>query len=86
MKAMILKGISLIQESSRPLERVESPVPDPGAGQLLIQVSACGVCRIELDEIEGRTPPRKGLENGMIDGRFEVLYGQPAGNPCRPPG
>jgi propanol-preferring alcohol dehydrogenase len=43
MKAMILKGISLIQENSRPLERVEFPVPDPGAGQLLIQVSACGV-------------------------------------------
>jgi propanol-preferring alcohol dehydrogenase len=57
MKAMILKGISLIQENSRPLERVEFPVLDPGAGQLLIQVSACGVCRIELDEIEGRTPP-----------------------------
>jgi propanol-preferring alcohol dehydrogenase len=57
MKAMILKRISLFRENSRPLERVELPVPEPGDGQLLIHVSACGVCHTELDEIEGRTPP-----------------------------
>ena len=29
----------------------------PGPGEILIAVSACGVCHTELDEIEGRTPP-----------------------------
>jgi propanol-preferring alcohol dehydrogenase len=33
------------------------PKPVPGAGELLLRVSACGVCHTELDEIEGRTPP-----------------------------
>ena len=33
------------------------PDPIPGPGEVLIRVSACGVCHTELDEIEGRTPP-----------------------------
>lgn len=57
MKAMILKNISLIQGNSRPLERIELPIPEPSEGEILIHVSACGVCHTELDEIEGRTPP-----------------------------
>jgi alcohol dehydrogenase, propanol-preferring len=57
MKAMILKNISLIREDSRPLERIELPIPEPGDDEILIRVSACGVCHTELDEIEGRTPP-----------------------------
>lgn len=57
MKAMILKNISLIQENSRPLERIEIPIPEPRESEILIHVSACGVCHTELDEIEGRTPP-----------------------------
>ena len=28
-----------------------------GAGEILIRISACGVCHTELDEIECRTPP-----------------------------
>lgn len=35
----------------------ELPVPVPGAGEILVKVSVCGVCHTELDEIEGRTPP-----------------------------
>ena len=31
--------------------------PQPHEGQVLVKVSACGVCHTELDEIEGRTPP-----------------------------
>lgn len=31
--------------------------PEPGEGELLLKVSACGVCHTEIDEIEGRTPP-----------------------------
>lgn len=33
------------------------PDPEPGPGEVLIAVEACGVCRTELDEIEGRAPP-----------------------------
>ncbi|MCP4669389.1 MAG: alcohol dehydrogenase catalytic domain-containing protein, partial [Deltaproteobacteria bacterium] len=31
--------------------------PVPGEKEILVRVSACGVCHTELDEIEGRTPP-----------------------------
>jgi len=57
MKAMVLKGLSHYRESWPPLELVELPIPEPGEGEILIRVSACGVCHTELDEIEGRTPP-----------------------------
>ena len=36
---------------------VDLPEPVPKEGEILVQVSACGVCHTELDEIEGRTPP-----------------------------
>lgn len=54
---MILDTITSLSESSKPLRLVSLPVPEPTAGEVLIQVSACGVCHTELDEIEGRTPP-----------------------------
>jgi propanol-preferring alcohol dehydrogenase len=57
MKAMILKKISRIDDTSQPLEWVDLPEPIPGDKELLVQVSVCGVCHTELDEIEGRTPP-----------------------------
>lgn len=57
MKAMILERIVSLDETQTPLKLVEIPVPQPQAGEVLIKVSACGVCHTELDEIEGRTPP-----------------------------
>jgi alcohol dehydrogenase, propanol-preferring len=57
MKAMVLRGISDLRENDRPLVPEDLPVPVPGEGELLIKVSACGVCHTEIDEIEGRTPP-----------------------------
>ena len=57
MKAMQIQGISQITPGSRPLEPVELSRPEPGAGEVLLEVCACGVCHTELDEIEGRTPP-----------------------------
>ena len=38
---------------------VELPAPEIRAGEILVKISACGVCHTELDEIEGRTPPAK---------------------------
>lgn len=59
MKAMVLKGISRFGMEKAPLELVEVPVPVPGEKEILIEVSRCGVCHTELDEIEGRTPPSR---------------------------
>jgi propanol-preferring alcohol dehydrogenase len=57
MKAMVLKRIARIADNPKPLEPAEIPTPVPAEGELLVKVSACGVCHTELDEIEGRTPP-----------------------------
>lgn len=57
MQAMILKSLADMGHITDPLAFEQVPVPDPSSGQILIQVSACGVCHTELDEIEGRTPP-----------------------------
>lgn len=57
MKAMILQGVSRFAENPAPLVLAEMPEPTLGEGEILIAVSACGVCHTELDEIEGRTPP-----------------------------
>ncbi|KHE91372.1 MAG: zinc-dependent alcohol dehydrogenase family protein [Candidatus Scalindua rubra] len=57
MKAMILKKLGSISENKTPLELTDLPDPVPGETEILVRVSACGVCHTELDEIEGRTPP-----------------------------
>jgi alcohol dehydrogenase, propanol-preferring len=57
MKALILKRISNLSQTDKPLEPGELPDPLPGKGEILIKVKTCGVCHTELDEIEGRTPP-----------------------------
>lgn len=59
MKAMVLKRLCRITENASPLELMDLPDPQPGPGEVLVKVSACGVCHTELDEIEGRTPPAK---------------------------
>ena len=57
MRAMVLNRIEDLTRQRTPLEAVEWPTPAPGPGEILLKVSACGVCHTELDEIEGRTPP-----------------------------
>jgi propanol-preferring alcohol dehydrogenase len=44
--------------STGPLELTDRPVPEPGPGQLLVKVIACGVCRTDLHLAEGDLPPR----------------------------
>lgn len=56
MKAMVLNELSVLEENQAPLELPDSI---PSSNEILIRVSDCRVCHIELDEIEGRThPPR----------------------------
>ena len=57
MKAMLLTELGNLRAHPTPLSLLQVPEPVPGPGQVLIRVSACGVCHTELDEIEGRTPP-----------------------------
>ena len=57
MKAMVLQGIASFEDNPAPLALKDLPEPVPGDGEILVKVSACGVCHTELDEIEGRTPP-----------------------------
>lgn len=59
MKAMVIGRIAPIDEVEQPLAVVDVPMPEPEDDEILIRVSACGVCHTEIDEIEGRTaPPR----------------------------
>jgi len=59
MKAMVLRKICNLAENRNPLDLVDLPDPAPADREILVRVSACGVCHTELDEIEGRTaPPR----------------------------
>jgi alcohol dehydrogenase len=38
------------------LEMVERPIPEPGAGEVLIAVEACGICGADASDIEGADP------------------------------
>jgi propanol-preferring alcohol dehydrogenase len=47
---MVFEGVG------RPLRAVEREVPRPAAGQLLLRVRACGVCRTDLHLLDGEVP------------------------------
>ena len=46
----------LFERPGMPLRLVELPLPQPGRGELLIAVEACGVCRTDLHLIDGELP------------------------------
>jgi len=75
MKAMVLREICNLAENRNPLALVDLPDPAPADWEILVRVSACGVCHTELDEIEGRTaPPRLPLVLGhQVVGRVVEL-------------
>lgn len=43
----------LFEKVGQPLRLAEIPVPQPGAGQVLLRVHACAVCRTDLHIIDG---------------------------------
>lgn len=45
--------------TTRPLVLEEAPDPVPGLGEVLLDVSCCGVCRTDLHVVEGDLAPRK---------------------------
>jgi len=69
MRAMAL------QEARQPLRLMELPTPTAGAGQVLVKVSACAVCRTDLHVVDGELPrPKLPLVPGHeIVGRVAAL-------------
>jgi len=57
MQACILRSPAPIE--TNPLELAEVPKPVPSGHQVLVRISACGICRTDLHVIEGELPPRK---------------------------
>jgi propanol-preferring alcohol dehydrogenase len=53
MRAMVL------DRPGHPLVMRERPVPAPAAGDILVAVSACGVCRTDLHVVDGELPHPK---------------------------
>ena len=53
MRAMVL------ERPQTPLALCERPLPQPAAGEVLIEVLACGVCRTDLHVIDGELPHPK---------------------------
>ncbi len=50
MRAMVLDS------PGTPLRAAEIPDPKPGPGQILVTVSACGICRTDLHIVDGELP------------------------------
>ena len=69
MRAMVL------DEAGRPLVLRQRAVPEPGEGQVLVEVSACGVCRTDLHVCDGElTEPKLPLVPGHeVVGRVAAL-------------
>jgi alcohol dehydrogenase, propanol-preferring len=59
MRAMVLS------EPDRPLAAIDLPDPEPGAGQILLRVKACGVCRTDLHVVDNELP---GIKRPLIPG------------------
>lgn len=53
MKAMVLES------ARQPLVLRDIPVPKPEADQVLVQVSACAICRTDLHVVDGELPDPK---------------------------
>ena len=69
MRAMVLEKVG------EPLQAVEMPVPVPAAGELLLKVLACGICRTDLHVVDGElTEPNLPLVPGhQIVGQVELM-------------
>ena len=57
MQSWVVDHVAPIDEG--PLVRVERDLPSPGAGQVRVRVTCCGVCRTDLHLAEGDLPPHR---------------------------
>jgi propanol-preferring alcohol dehydrogenase len=56
MRAMVVHRPAAIE--SNPLVPADLPTPTPTAGEILVRVSACGICRTDLHVCEGDLAPK----------------------------
>jgi len=73
MRALRLEGPA--PAASGPLALVELPDPEPGPGEVVVAVSACGVCRTDLQLCEGDLPARHLpiVPGHQVVGRIEAV-------------
>ena len=76
MKACLLNSPKPID--ARPLELIDVAVPSPADDELLVRVTACGVCRTDLHVIEGELPVRRSplIPGHQIVGTVEKIGGR----------
>jgi propanol-preferring alcohol dehydrogenase len=67
--------MALTRPGQGAVDPVEIPTPQPGPGQLLIAVAACGVCRTDLHVVDGELPDLRVpvIPGHEIVGRIEQL-------------
>jgi propanol-preferring alcohol dehydrogenase len=53
MRAMVLDA------PGEPLRLADLPAPDPGPGEVLVEIHACAVCRTDLHVVDGELPDPK---------------------------
>jgi alcohol dehydrogenase, propanol-preferring len=85
MRAMVL------ERQREPLKVSELPDPEPGPGQVLISVHACGVCRTDLHIVDGELSEPKlplvpghqivGVVSGAGEGAERFAVGERVGVP-----
>ena len=49
----------LFEAQRQPLRLADVPTPQPGAGQVLLKVGACAICRTDLHVVDGELPDPK---------------------------
>jgi len=78
MQAWVLNKPAPVESNPLSLERVPDPVPQ--AAEVLVRVTACGICRTDLHVVEGELPPRK---SPVIPGHQIVGLIERTGNRAR---
>jgi alcohol dehydrogenase, propanol-preferring len=51
-----MRAMVLLKDGGGRVDAIDVPRPSPGPGQVLVKVSACGVCRTDLHVVDGELP------------------------------
>jgi alcohol dehydrogenase, propanol-preferring len=73
VKACLLHSAAPVERN--PLEFADAPDPQPRAGEILVRVKMCGICRTDLHVVEGELSPVKSpvIPGHQIVGTVEKL-------------